>query len=114
VYWFDASRQSKRISANVSGMFGTTRISLNDNLLKRSSPDEVKAVLGHEMGHYVLNHVYKGIVFFGIIIVLAFAFVRCGVSAGPNAAGAIAGNCAVSATWPGCRCSRHCSPFSCS
>jgi STE24 endopeptidase len=78
VYWFDASRQSKRISANVSGMFGTTRISLNDNLLKRSSPDEVKAVLGHEMGHYVLNHVYKGIVFFGIVIVLAFAFVRWG------------------------------------
>lgn len=78
VYWFDASRQSKRISANVSGMFGTTRISLNDNLLKRSSPEEVKAVLGHEMGHYVLNHVYKGIVFFGIIIVLGFAFVRWG------------------------------------
>jgi STE24 endopeptidase len=78
VYWFDASHQSKRISANVSGMFGTTRISLNDNLLNRSSPQEVKAVLGHEMGHYVLNHVYKGIVFFGIIIVLAFAFVRWG------------------------------------
>ncbi len=78
VYWFDASRQSKRISANVSGMFGTTRISLNDNLLKRSSPEEVKAVLGHEMGHYVLNHVYKGIVFFGVIIVIGFAFVRWG------------------------------------
>jgi STE24 endopeptidase len=78
IYVFNASRQSKRISANVSGMFGTTRISLNDNLLNRSSPAEVKAVLGHEMGHYVLNHVYKGIVFFGIIIVLAFAFVRWG------------------------------------
>jgi STE24 endopeptidase len=78
VYWFDASRQSKRISANVSGMFGTTRISLNDNLLHRSSPSEIKAVLGHEMGHYVLNHMYKGIVFTGIIIVLGFAFVRWG------------------------------------
>ena len=78
VYWFDASRQSKRISANVSGMFGTTRISLNDNLLNRSGPAEVKAVLGHEMGHYVLNHVYKGVIFFGIIIVLGFAFVRWG------------------------------------
>jgi len=78
VYWFDASRQSKRISANVSGLFGTTRISLNDNLLKRSSPSEIKAVLGHEMGHYVLNHIYKGIVFIGIIIVLGFAFVRWG------------------------------------
>src|SRR5699024_10222512 len=49
VYWCDASRQSKRISANVSGVFGTTRISLNDNLLNRSSPAEIKAVLGHEM-----------------------------------------------------------------
>ncbi|HEY8681754.1 MAG TPA: M48 family metallopeptidase [Rhodanobacter sp.] len=78
VYWFDASRQSKRISANVSGMFGTTRISLNDNLLNRSTPAEIKAVLGHEMGHYVLNHVYKGIIFFGIIIVLGFAFMRWG------------------------------------
>ncbi|MEO8809581.1 MAG: M48 family metallopeptidase [Rhodanobacter sp.] len=80
VYWFDASRQSKRISANVSGLFGTTRISLNDNLLHRSSPEEIKAVLGHEMGHYVLNHGYKGIVFFGIIIVFGFAFVQWGFS----------------------------------
>ncbi|MGH8156905.1 MAG: M48 family metallopeptidase [Rhodanobacter sp.] len=78
VYWFDASRQSKRISANVSGMFGTTRISLNDNLMNRSTPAEIKAVLGHEMGHYVLNHVYKGLVFFSIIIVLGFAFVYWG------------------------------------
>lgn len=78
VYEFDASKQSKRISANVSGMFGTTRISLNDNLLNRSTPAEIKAVMGHEMGHYVLNHVYKGIVFFGIIIIVGFALVQWG------------------------------------
>ncbi len=78
VYWFDASKQSKRISANVSGMFNTTRISLNDNLLNRSTPSEIKAVLGHEMGHYVLNHVYKGVVFFGLLIVIAFVLVARG------------------------------------
>jgi STE24 endopeptidase len=78
VYEFDASRQSKRISANVSGMFGTTRISLNDNLMNRSTPAEVRAVLGHEMGHYVLNHVYKALVFFGVVIVVGFAFVQWG------------------------------------
>ena len=55
VYWFDASRQSKSISANVSGFLGTMRISLNDNLLKRTSTEEIEAVMGHEMGHYVLN-----------------------------------------------------------
>ena len=38
VYEFDASRQTKRVSANVSGLFGTTRISLNDNLLNRCTP----------------------------------------------------------------------------
>jgi len=76
VYQFDASRQSKRVSANVSGLMGTLRISLNDNLLNRCSREEIQAVMAHEMGHYVLNHVYKGILFFGIIIFFGFAFVR--------------------------------------
>jgi STE24 endopeptidase len=56
VYWFDASKQTKRISANVSGLAGTTRIALNDNLLNGTAPAEIRAVMAHEMGHYVLNH----------------------------------------------------------
>ncbi len=76
VYWFDASRQTTRISANVSGMFGTTRISLNDNLLYRSSPEEIEVVMGHEMGHYVLNHSAKLITYFGLVIILGFGFIR--------------------------------------
>ncbi len=56
VYWFDASKQTKRISANVSGLAGTMRISLNDNLLHGASPPEIEAVMAHEMGHYVLRH----------------------------------------------------------
>jgi STE24 endopeptidase len=78
VYVFDASRQTTRVSANVSGVAGTMRISLNDNLLNRTSPAGVRAVMGHEMGHYVLNHVYESILFFGVVIVLGFAFVRWG------------------------------------
>ena len=42
VYWFDASRQTTRISANVMGFAGTTRISLNDNLLIHTSPEEIE------------------------------------------------------------------------
>jgi STE24 endopeptidase len=76
VYVYDASRQTNRVSANVSGVANTMRISLNDNLLNRSSPACVEAVMGHEMGHYVLNHVYESILFFGVVIVLGFAFVR--------------------------------------
>ena len=87
VYQFDASRQSKRISANVSGLFGTTRISLNDNLLKRGTPAEIKAVMGHEMGHYVLNHAYKFlvmfVVFFGVILAIVARLLSAFV-AGPG------------------------------
>lgn len=74
VYQFDASKQTKRVSANVSGAFGTIRISLNDNLLKRCSPAEVQAVMGHELGHYALNHVYKLVIYFSLLYAACFAF----------------------------------------
>jgi STE24 endopeptidase len=44
--------------------------------LRRGSPEEIQAVMGHEMGHYVLNHIYKGILFSLILTVLAFACLR--------------------------------------
>jgi STE24 endopeptidase len=81
VYEFDASRQSKRVSANVSGFLGTTRISLNDNLLSRCTPAEIEAVLGHEMGHYVLDHSALLITWFGLVILVAFLFVNWGFNA---------------------------------
>jgi len=80
VYEFDASRQSNRVSANVSGFANTMRISLNDNLLNRCTPPEIETTMGHEMGHYVLNHAYKGLVMFGVLIVIAFAFVNWGIN----------------------------------
>jgi STE24 endopeptidase len=76
VYQIDASRQTTRMSANVSGFANTMRITLNDNLLRRGSPEEIQAVMGHEMGHYVMNHIYKGIMFSLIVTVLAFAGLR--------------------------------------
>ena len=75
VYWFDASRQTTRISANVSGFFGTTRISLNDNLLNRASPEEIQSTMGHELGHYALNHGPKLVIYFGLLLVGGFLFV---------------------------------------
>lgn len=76
VYQVDASRQTTRMSANVSGFGNTMRITLNDNLLRRATTEEVQAVMGHEMGHYVLNHVYTGFMFFLIVIVTGFALLR--------------------------------------
>jgi STE24 endopeptidase len=72
IYVFDQSKQHKRISANVSGLGPTIRISLNDNLLERTGPDEIAAVMGHEMGHYVLNHVVVLTIGFAIMFGICF------------------------------------------
>jgi STE24 endopeptidase len=73
VYQIDASRQTTKMSANVSGFANTMRITLNDNLLHRGSPEEIQAVMGHEMGHYVLHHIPKGIFFESVVNLLFFA-----------------------------------------
>lgn len=72
IYVFDASKQSKKISANVSGLGPTIRISLNDNLLNRTTPSETAAVMGHELGHYVLGHIWKSIIAFTAIFLIVF------------------------------------------
>ncbi len=73
VFLVDASRQTTRVSANVAGLFGTTRIALNDNLLNQCSLPEIREVMGHEMGHYVLNHGMKLTLYQGVFYFVAFA-----------------------------------------
>ncbi|MEH6827351.1 M48 family metallopeptidase [Parasphingorhabdus sp.] len=68
IYVFDQSKQHKRISANVSGIGPTIRVSLNDNLLERTDPAEVAAVMGHEMGHYVLGHTWRTVLILSLIV----------------------------------------------
>ena len=80
VYEFDASTQTTRVSANVSGIFGTASVRLNDNLLKCTLP-EIRAVMGHELGHYVMNHIYKGIVEFTVLIFIGFLFTKWAMDA---------------------------------
>ncbi len=76
VFEVDASRQTTRVSANVSGILGTTRIALNDNLLKQCTIPEIRAVMAHEMGHYVLNHGVKLLTYLGIFILIGFSLTR--------------------------------------
>jgi STE24 endopeptidase len=76
VFEVDASRQTTRVSANVSGILGTTRIALNDNLLEQCTPPEIREVMAHEMGHYVLNHGVKLLTYLGIFILIGFALTR--------------------------------------
>lgn len=72
VYVVDESRQSDRISANVAGIGPTVRISLNDNLLNRASEAQVAAVMGHELGHYVLHHLWWALGALTVLTALMF------------------------------------------
>jgi STE24 endopeptidase len=76
VFEVDASRQTTRVSANVAGLLGTTRIALNDNLLQQCSLPEIREVMAHEMGHYVLNHGAKLLTYFGVFVLIGFALAR--------------------------------------
>ena len=71
IYEFDASRQTTRVSANVSGIFGSAAVRLNHNLLRASLP-EIRAVMGHELGHFVMNHIYKGLCTAALLMIVGF------------------------------------------
>lgn len=72
IFVFDGSRQSNNFTANVSGIGPGARIAISDVALGEASLDEVKAVTGHEIGHYVLGHVWRQIVVFSVLAVLVF------------------------------------------
>src|SRR5204862_4658517 len=91
VFVVNQSRQTKRVSANVSGLAGTTQIALNDNLLNQCTLPEIREVMAHEMGHYVLNHGAKITMSLAIFLFIGFALAaatfnrvirRCGPSWG--------------------------------
>jgi STE24 endopeptidase len=76
IFIYDGSRQSNRYTANVSGLFGTARVAMSDVMFKQNADvPEVKAVVGHEMGHYVRNHVIWGALAFGVLALTGFFLV---------------------------------------
>jgi len=61
VYKWNLSEKSKKANAALTGLGNTRRIILADTLLEHYSPDEIEAVLAHELGHHVHNHILKSI-----------------------------------------------------
>ncbi|MCA6289111.1 MAG: M48 family metalloprotease, partial [Phenylobacterium sp.] len=73
IFIYDGSRQSNRYTANVSGLFGGARIAMSDVMFKKDADiAEVRAVVGHEMGHYVLGHVWRNLIFFSALAFVCF------------------------------------------
>jgi STE24 endopeptidase len=61
VYKWHLSEKSKKANAALTGLGNTRRVILADTLLENYSPDEIEAVLAHELGHQAHNHILKGI-----------------------------------------------------
>jgi STE24 endopeptidase len=74
VYEVNRSRQSGHTNAYVTGVLGSQRIVIYDTLLQSETPDEIMFTVGHEIGHYVLHHVWKGYLF-GIALLGFFLFI---------------------------------------
>lgn len=72
IFMFDGSRQSNNFTANVSGVLGSARIAIADVALKEASLDEVRAVTGHEIGHYVLAHVWRSVAVLSVLAIILF------------------------------------------
>jgi Zn-dependent protease with chaperone function len=71
VYEVNQSVDTRTLNAYVVGFMGTKRIVFWDTLLKTLDEDELLFILGHEMGHYVLRHIIKGIAFSSVLILFS-------------------------------------------
>ena len=72
VYMYNGSRQSNNFTANAGGVGSTARVAISDVAFKNASLDEVRAVTGHEIGHYVLKHSWWSILFYSIAAIVLF------------------------------------------
>ena len=67
-----ASAKTNAINAYVTGLGSSTRIVIWDTSIRKSSADELLSIVGHELGHYVMHHVAKGVAFFLALLLPAF------------------------------------------
>jgi len=61
VFQVNKSVDTKAISAYVTGFGASKRIVLYDTIIEKLTPEEIRFVVGHEMGHFVLRHVLLGL-----------------------------------------------------
>lgn len=72
MFWMNASEKTTAVDAYVTGFGASTRIVVLDTTIAKATTPEIVFVGGHEMGHYVLWHVPKGLAFFAVLLLVFF------------------------------------------
>lgn len=72
MYWMNASEKLNALNAYVTGIGASKRIVVWDTTIAKMTTPQIVFVAGHEMGHYVLNHVPKGMIFFAALFLFLF------------------------------------------
>jgi STE24 endopeptidase len=70
MFLMKASEKTNTVDAYVTGLGASKRVVIWDTTIQKATPDETLFILGHELGHYVLGHVWKGFLFFAVMLLV--------------------------------------------
>jgi STE24 endopeptidase len=72
MFLMKASEKTNAVDAYVTGLGASKRVVVWDTTIQRATPDETLYIIGHELGHYVLGHVWKGFLFSAVLLFVGF------------------------------------------
>jgi Zn-dependent protease with chaperone function len=72
MFWMGAGEKTTELNAYVTGLGASKRIVVWDNTIAQMTTPQIVFVAGHEMGHYVLQHIWKGMAFAALILFILF------------------------------------------
>jgi STE24 endopeptidase len=71
MFLMNASIKTNAINAYVTGFGASKRVVIYDNVLQKLTAQEALFIFGHEAGHYVLNHIRNGFLFFAVVLLVS-------------------------------------------
>ncbi len=72
MFLMKASAKYTGLNAYVTGFGASKRVVVWDTSVAKATPEEISFIFGHEMGHYVLNHIYRGMAFTAVVMLVLF------------------------------------------
>lgn len=67
-----ASEKTNAVDAYVTGLGASKRVVIWDTTIQKATPNETLFIVGHELGHYVLGHIWKGFLFAAALLLVGF------------------------------------------